>query len=310
MDMNLLDAIKNNFAKGYVDKAMEISGLPLEYTAWTIKQYQWIGVAVVVHNGVEFSEKFANVKLYTENNVVISGREYTLLILRCDAPALRDEFSTICYHFADPGDNGENRSLLVKAPEKWWNKWKSLLGNRDTNTEVYSIIGELLTLEYLLKKGIDAKWQGAEGGVQDIQTEKCNYEVKSTTSRYGYEATINSIYQLKNKGEALQLVFCRFEKAAVGKDLNAVIASLVSLGYPEELIEKAMEANGFEKGCTARSKKYRLIEMKSYIVDDSFPAISENSFKGDVIPKNILRFHYTVDLSGLPCENILETEQN
>ena len=200
--------------------------------------------------------------------------------------------------------------MLKSNPEEWWNKWKSLLGNRDTDTEAYSIIGELLTLEYLLRKGIDARWQGAEGGVQDVQTEGCNYEVKSTTSRYGYEVTINSIYQLKNKGADLKLVFCRFEKASVGTDLNTIISVLVSLGYPEALLEKAMEANGFEKGCTARSKKYRLIEMKLYNVDDSFPAISESSFKGDVIPKNILRINYTVDLSGLPCENIFETEQN
>lgn len=147
-------------------------------------------------------------------------------------------------------------------------------------------------------------------GGQDISTDKCNYEVKSTTLRYGYEVTINSIYQLKNTGADLRLVFCRFEKTHAGTDLNTVISSLVSLGYPEALIEKAMEASGLEKGCTARCKKYRLIEMKIYNVDDSFPAISELSFKGDVIPKNILRIHYTVDLSGLPCENLLETEQN
>lgn len=307
--MNLLEAIKKNFAKGYVGKAMEISGLPIEYTAWTIKQEQWIGIAIATQSNIEFSERFANVRLYTENAVVISNVEYRLLILRCDAPALRDEFSTVCYHFANPGVAGENRKLLTENPEKWWNKWKSLLGNRNTNTEVYPIIGELLTLEYLLKKGVVAKWQGAEGGVQDIQTENCNYEVKSTISRYGYEATINSVYQLNHCQGTLKLVFCRFEKVSLGRDLNSVIESLISLGYSEKLIELAMEANGLERGCTARSKKYRLIEMKSYIVDDSFPAISENSFKGDVIPKNILHLNYTVDLSGLPCENILGTEQ-
>ena len=199
---------------------------------------------------------------------------------------------------------------MISNPEDWWNKWKSLLGNRDTEKEAYSIIGELLTLEYLLKKGINAKWQGAEGGTQDIQTDKCNYEVKSTTARYGYEVTISSIYQLRNKGADLKLVFCRFEKAAIGTDINTVIQRLVSLGYSELLLEKAMEANGLEKGCTARSKKYRIIEMKSYNVDDSFPVITELSFKGDVIPKNIIRINYTVNLSGLPCENLLETEQN
>ena len=93
--MNLLEAIKNNFSKGFVEKAMEISILPPEYIAWTIKREHWIGVAVAINNDIVFAERFANVRLYTERNVVISGIEYTLLILRCDAPALRDEFSTI-----------------------------------------------------------------------------------------------------------------------------------------------------------------------------------------------------------------------
>lgn len=307
--MNLLESIKNNFARGYTGKAMEISGLASEYKAWTIKQEHWIGVAFVLPDAENFSEKFANVRLYTEKDAEIAGKEYTLLILRCEEPSLRDEFSTICYHFVDPGEEGTNRMTIINQPEIWWEKWKSLLGNRDTEEEVYSVIGELLSLEYLLRKGINAKWQGIEGGVQDIQSDDCNYEVKSTTTRYGYEVTVNSIYQLKNKGLKLKLLFCRFEKAAVGIDLNEITNRLIQLGYPETLLEKALEANGFEKGCTARNRKYRLIEMKSYNVDDSFPAISESSFKGDVIPKNILRINYTVDLSGLPCENLIETEQ-
>lgn len=307
--MTLLESIKNNFVKGYSGKAMEITGLPQEYKAWTIKQEHWIAVTVLIHDTKDFSEKFSNVRLYKEKEVEIAEKKHNLLILRCNDPSLRDEFSTICYHFVYPGVNGDNRKIIQEHPELWWEKWKSLLGNRDADREVYSIIGELLSLEYLLKKGVNAKWQGAEGGVQDIQTDNCNYEVKSTTVRYGYEVTINSIYQLKNKGLKLKLLFCRFEKAAVGIDLNEVTNRLIQLGYPETLLEKALEANGFEKGCTARNRKYRLIEMKSYNVDDSFPAISESSFKGDVIPKNILRINYTVDLSGLPCENLIETEQ-
>ena len=308
--MNLLTEIKNNFVKGYNGRAMEIAGLPSEYIAWTIKQPEWIGVAIALPEPIDFSEKFANVRLYTEKNVEISDKTYTLLILRCDSPSLRDVFSTICYHFVFPGESGRDREQLMCCPAEWWKKWKSLLGNRSTEKEIHSILGELLALEYLLKEGIEARWQGAEGGVQDIQTEQCNYEVKSTTSRYGYEVTISSIYQLRTNNSGLRLLFCRFEKGSEGTDLNATIARLISLGYPEALIEKAMVANGLEKGCTARTKKYRLIEMKSYIIDDSFPAITEYSFKGDVIPKNILRINYTVDLSGLPCENLLGTEQN
>lgn len=168
INVNLLETIKNNFSKGYIDKAMEIAGLPSEYTAWTIKQKQWIGVAIALPDRADFSERFANVRLYTENGAEISGKEYTLLILRCDDPALRNEFSTICSHFVEPGEKGQSRKQLMQNPEDWWDKWKSLLGNRDTSTEAYPVIGELLTLEHLLKKGINAKWQGSEGGTRYI----------------------------------------------------------------------------------------------------------------------------------------------
>ena len=79
--MKLLDTIKDNFARGYFSKAMEVTGLPSEYLAWTIKQEQWIGVAVPLPRIIEFSEHFANVRLYTETNVAISNKEYNLLIL-------------------------------------------------------------------------------------------------------------------------------------------------------------------------------------------------------------------------------------
>ena len=118
--MNLLNTIKGNFARGSSSMAMEISGLPLDYMSWTIKQEHWIGVAVPLKNETEFSEKFSNVRLYTENSAEISGKEYNLLILSCDDPSLRDEFATICYHFIDPGNNGQNRELLVSHPEEWW----------------------------------------------------------------------------------------------------------------------------------------------------------------------------------------------
>lgn len=308
--MGLLEIIKSNFTKGYIDKAMSIEGLPTELPAWTVKRDHWIGVAIPLPQEIDFSETFANVKLYVEKKAEISGNEYTLLILRCDAPDLRDEFSTICYHFVDPGNQGCNRKSLLNNPEDWWNKWKRLLGNRDKEAEAYSLLGELLTLVFLQKRGLSPKWLGSQGSVQDIQTDNCNYEVKSTTKRYGYEVTINSIYQLKNKDHELKLVFCRFEKSEVGLDLNSVIASLVSLGYSEVVLEERMKSIGLERGCTARKKKYRLIEMKMYRIDDSFPAITEKSFKGDVIPKSILRINYSVDLSGLLCENILETEQS
>ena len=40
-------------------------------------------------------------------------------------------------------------------------------------------------------------------------------------------------------------------------------------------------------------------------VNDEFPKVTEESFKNDRVPENIIKFTYTVDLSGVHGENLL-----
>lgn len=303
--MNLIENIKNNFNKGYFNKAMLIDGIDQQYPAWTIKKDNFVGVFVPYFNEKEFSEYFSSVRIRTYRNVDIDGTDYDVLMLTCSDMTLRNEFAVICSQFVQPGHNGESRNYLINNPEIWWNNWKMLLGNVTADTETYSLIGELSAVEYLLKKNIKVSWIGVESGTHDIETSNASYEVKSTISRYGYEATISSIYQMKKAGEQLNLVFCRFEKSVLGRSLDDLINSVISLGIPENDIEKHMRSKGLEKGCTARAVKYKLLEMKLYPVDDGFPVITEHSFKGDKLPPGILKFKYTVDLSGLVCTNLL-----
>lgn len=303
--MNLTETIKNNFNKGYFNKAMLIEGINPEYPAWTIKQDDYVGVFVPYFKEDDFSEHFSSVKIKTFRNVDVDGTEYDILMLICSDMHLRNEFASICSQFAEPGDNGNSRDFLINNPEEWWNHWKNLLGNVTSNTEIYPLIGELTVLEYLLKNNIKACWSGIERGTHDIETSDNSYEVKSTTSRYGYEVTISSIYQMKKAGEKIDLIFCRFEQSGLGRCLDDLIDSLVKLGMSENDIEKHMQSKGLEKGCTARNIRYKLLEMKDYPVNDDFPVITEHSFKGDKLPPNILKFKYTVDLSGLSCTNLL-----
>lgn len=303
--MNLTDNIKNNFNKGYFNKAMLIDGVSPEYPAWTIKKDKYVGIFVPYYKDEDFSECFSSVRIKTFRNVDVSGTEYDVLMLTCSNMNLRNEFALICSQFADPGDNGNERDFLINHPEEWWNRWKTLLGNVTSNTETYSLTGELTTLEYLLQNNKQASWTGIENGTHDIETPDNSYEVKSTISRYGYEITISSIYQMKKAGQNLNLIFCRFEQSSLGRSLDDLINSLIRLGMSGDDIEKHMQSRGLERGCTARAIKYRLLEMKEYPVNYNFPVITEHSFKGDKLPPNILKFKYTVDLSGLSCTNLL-----
>lgn len=303
--MNITENIKNNFNKGYFNKVMYIDSVNQKYPAWTIKRDNYVGVFVPYFKAEDFSEHFSSVRIKTFRNVDVNGTEYDVLMLTCSDMNLRNEFALICSQFVDPGSDGHNRNFLIEHPEEWWNRWKTLLGNVTSDTETYSLLGELTVLEHLMKNNIRVHWSGIENRTHDIETPGISYEVKSTISRYGYEVTISSIYQMKKSGEKLNLVFCRFEQSGLGRNLDELIDSLVSYGMIRNDIEKHMQSRGLENGCTARAIRYRLLEMKEYPVDTDFPVITEHSFKGDKLPPNILKFKYTVDLSGLSCTNLL-----
>lgn len=302
--MNIIERIQDNFAKGFFGKSMQIPELPEEWPAWTLKQNGWIGVAVPIANYRPFSERFAHTQIVTEPGVQISGVTYDVLMLICTDMELRNEFATICSQFVEPGVNGSLRKQLADAPEKWWSQWRSLLGNAISTSEPYPTLGELMMFEKQLKLGKKVRWTGTENGTHDLELEDCSIEVKSTTKRYGYEITISSIYQLVSAGKPLYLAFFRFEKSSLGRSIDDIVISLKQLGCTESDLEKALVSAGLEKGCTARKIRYKVIEAKQYSVDDSFPRVTEKSFKGDKLPECVTRYTYTVDLAGVSSQQI------
>lgn len=297
--MEIIDVIKNNFNKGYFNKAMAIEGLPEEYPAWTIKRNDWYGVAVPADN-MPFSEKFASARIW-KITATIDGQDMDLLALTCSNVELRNEFALICAQFVQPGENGSQRKKLIVSPAEWWNNWKVLLGNKSLNDDTYPILGELIVVSKLMSLGCHPKWSGIESATHDVELANTNrsYEVKSTSSRYGYEVEISSIYQLKKAGEQLDLVFLRFERSLLGVCINDLVNELVSLGESRTQLEEALEKKGLENGCTAREIKYKLLEMKVFPVDDSFPMLTIESFVGSTLPAHIKKVKYVVDLAGV-----------
>ena len=298
--MEVIESIKNNFHKGYFGKAMPIEGLPDEYPAWTIKWPSWYGVAVCMDHQIVFSEHFSTAKIWTNNGATLNDQPADLLLLTCSDVELRDEFAAICSQFVSTSDDGAARRKLVSDPAQWWNHWKSLMGNSQSEREVYPIIGELLVVKALLTQGKKPKWAGIKSATHDVELDDKSYEVKSTTKRYGYEVEISSLYQMKKEGETLDLVFFRFERSQLGQSLDDLVEELIQLGYSKHSLENALEKNGLEKGCIARSLHYKLLEMRVFPVDSGFPALTLGSFVGGKLPDNIIKVKYTIDLSGIP----------
>lgn len=298
--MDICERIRENFNRGFFDRAMSIQELPEAYPAWTFKQNNWVGVAVPIREYTPFSEQFSQVRICTERGVWIGDKEYDILMLQCYAMDSRDQFVGMCKDFVEPGAHGEFREELIGAPAKYWKKWRTLLGNVMSDKNPYDILGELLVLEKMLKSGEVPVWSGVEHGTHDIETDTCSIEVKSTTQRYGYEVTINSVYQMNlANGKPLFLDFLRFELSAQGQSIDDVAIRLKAAGYDAGALETALKKAQLENGRVARNKKYKVLEWKEYLVDEHFPAITESSFKDNCIPQGVLKFTYTVDLAGV-----------
>ena len=293
--MNITEEIRENFNRGYFGKSMRIKELPDEYPAWTLKQNHSVAVAVPVEKYIPFSEQFASVKIHTAPNVEIGKKLYNILMLESFSMESREEFAVMCRQFVDPGKDGEFRKKLISEPVECWKRWKDMLGNVSSDKAAYDIFGELLVLEKMLSGGKNVRWSGCEYATHDIESDSFSIEVKSTTTRYGYEITISSIYQMNPvESKPLYLSFIRFEKSELGRSVNDVVQSLKQLGFDAALLESALKKRNLEEGRVARNEKYKVLEWKQYPVDDVFPRITESSFKDNCLPQNIVKITYTV----------------
>lgn len=298
--MTLLEEIREHFATGFIG-ARELSTLPKIYPAETIRLQGEYGAAIPFECDLQISETFANVKIQSRL-MNIGGKYKRKLYLSCESEALKYEFAALCAEFVEPGINGKNRRNIIDNPIEWWKKWRSLLGNVISEKNVYSVIGEMLVLEHLLKIGKEVVWKGPDAGSHDIESTTHAYEVKSTVKKYESSITISSQYQLKSE-KPLSLYFCRMEESEQGESINSMVDRLVLCGLKLNKLEEQLKGLGLEAGRNIRTKKYRLLEGRIFDIDETFPKITEESFVDHKLPDHLKHMEYTIDLEGLKYEN-------
>lgn len=297
----LLNEIREKFASTANNAIRPISNLPDTASGFVIRDGMKYGVAVP-YEGRQIEEYFSGVCLRS-TETVSSGRVIKLLILECGTESVRREFAVFCAEFLNPGDDNSDRHALLADPFKWWRKWCELIGNSVHTKKPYQILGELLTLETLIQSGIQARWQGAAGNTQDIDTDRFACEVKSSLNRYATQITISSKFQLDLHGKPLKLAFVRFEQSEGGDSLEQAVNRLTALGCDKSRLLGLMARQGVTLGNLAYTTSYNLLEMRFYDVNESFPFITDASFVVGHIPENIIQLNYTVDLTGLPYSN-------
>ncbi|KMJ57113.1 hypothetical protein AB685_16945 [Bacillus sp. LL01] len=301
--MNLISEIRKLFAETQRNKAREIECISNDFPTWVLRTNDWYGIGIAVPKDLEISEKFSDVRLWT-NTMVIGGIEQPLLLLTSTIESLRYEFASICAQFADPGTDGSYRDEMMNNPLIWWERWRALLGNALQNKSAYSVLGELVTFQYLLENNLDPIWSGPDGGSHDLEMENGSFEVKSTINKYETVVTINGQFQLQSTNNELHLIFCRFESSELGVSINEVVENLVLIGADRGNLNRKLEKLGFEAGSSSRMEKYKLLEMRKYKIDHEFPAITSNSFKDNKIPDSVIQLTYKLDLSGINYESL------
>lgn len=295
--MTILEEIRDSFASMTSNGAMRISSLTDEFTAYIIRIPDGYGVAIPVDSEMEVAENFNSCKFRT-GLLSIDGNPSNYLMLISAFEEYRYEFASLCAELVSPGENGKDRKALLECPLNWWKRWKELVGNDIKDRAIYSIIAELLVLEHKLATDPSAEWAATRMGSHDIECAKESGEVKSTCKRYGAEITIAGQHQLVHT-KPLYLYFLRMEESQEGISINDMKARLIQAGYNPGKIELELQQQGLEHGASIRNLKYKVLEKRKYVVDESFPCITRESFKNNQPPAGITQIIYTVDLDAI-----------
>lgn len=308
----LTDEIRSNWDSDIIGYAQILPSLKeTEYPAWTVKFCDSYGVAIPYDGEQEINEKFSNARIYTSMICFEQKTQKKALLLTTESRDIAVPFSALCAELVDPGEDGIFRKDIISSPVNWWREWKELLGNKNIDDRVYDVLGELCVLNKLIALGEDVSWNGPTGASYDIETDKRFVEVKSSVVRDRIEITVSNQFQLDPPGKKLDLIFCQFEPAVnSGISINKVVYELSRKGVNIGDINNKLRELGFEEGRSSRDKTFVLHSMLKYTVDERFPRITPASFADGVMPAGITKITYTVDLSGMIPETMIQGEKN
>lgn len=295
----LRDEIRSVFNIIDGDKFYILTALPEKYIGYVVSDSSCKGVGLEIDSKFkDFKFNFENIKLFVKEKST-NGRVFYMLELVTDQAFDIDKFSNLCIDFLDPGINGEKRIQIQDNPQTWIDEWKLLIGNKASDLEIYSYLGELIVLKKLLSDGKDATLTSQ--GSHDIETSNSNVEVKTTIMRYQSLIQIHSKYQLQRlNNNPLYLYFVRLEQSEYGVSINSILNDLKELNYDTSNIKHKID----ELNSNVRDKYYKIDEVRKYLIDDKFPKITDDNFIDGKIPDNISGIVYTVDLDGLFYENV------
>ncbi len=267
-----------------------------EYNAYIVKVDDMIGVAIPIKKNIIIKERFN--KVYISNFIFkINNIDTKVIFLYTKEAKMSEKYASICLNFISKN----SREVLETNPIEWYNDWRELLGDSKSQKMIYDYIGEMVVLLELQKKGKFPIWNSITKGTFDITTDDCVYEVKTTKIKSFDSITIHNQFQLDTKGfnKKLYIAYIKVEENNAGESIDSLANQLIKNGFDKLILEKYLTDNGFYEGKNDRYKKYIILEKRLYLVDENFPSITNDSFIDKKIPKNVIKYEYTLSLDGL-----------
>ena len=163
---------------------------------------------------------------------------------------------------------------------------------------------DLTKYNILPSQAIDC-WQGPLDSIQDFYLNTGALEVKTTISKNGFDASINSLEQLDNTlVSPLYLIGVKLSLSEVGISLSNLIEEIKKEWVEDaEAIEKfnikLLHAGYFEELSKEYKRTFLKNEIITFIIDEQFPKITKPT-----LHKEITKVKYTIDLDLIDTNKI------
>ena len=230
-----------------------------------------------------------------------------------------EQFIRICEDLIRVTESSTDENSAVVRLCSRYNDWKNFWKYRKeglSKEQVQGLVGELLYVEKLLKRGLDpiqifTAWHGVNGSDQDFVFEDRWAEVK-TIRQSGTEVKISSLEQLENPRDIStnvvegRLVVIRVHSDPVGETSFNLISLVDRL--KEQLSSNPLALRYFlnnldRVGVNLKDGKYErelffcCLEMLEFLATGKgFPKIVRSN---NVIPLEVTKLSYSLSLGGL-----------
>lgn len=236
-----------------------------------------------------------------------AGQQYLSLV--CLLPELHQVFTQFCRELA-----GSIEAVASPAREAAdaYARWRALFSDAAHygilgEEALVGLLGELLTLEVLLKRGASSRlgyWRGPLNEMHDFRTAHQAIEVKTTLVREGRIIGISGVDQLQEPhGCDLTLRHVRLERHPAGFGLPEMVDRVLSAGADRSNLSSLLTHLGVNIDVLDpyQGRGYRVVESRYYLTSSpSFPRIVRTSFVRGDLPPGTVRLSYAIDLTNEP----------